>query len=364
MNTSTKTRFRVTQNTAIPFSRDERKAMRLPNFENFPLFTELNCARVLKSTPLSDKTTLVERNGLVDTVLKCYNHHKNLILRPDDVWIAIMTQFSFYVNKNAEKLRTSFVDFEGKKTLKVDMGIATIDTIRYDEFVKLMGKTVDLNLTDCVVKDWILPTFSTTTVNDVISCGVIFMATMKKYFEYICQYTLCGIPEVVLEGSIADWMEIDKRIDKLMEFDGLGEWWAMLKEITQQFITAKEGKVDTKWWEKICDVEYYHGQMSGDVDKTWITGWITAFCYFDEEGNVLNYKKLEIQDIPLSYVKVDVILEEKLSKKRDPTVMFAGLVGMEWEEDGASFRPSVGWAIALRHRNNLLVPHEQFEIAH
>lgn len=82
------------------------------------------------------------------------------------------------------------------------------------------------------------------------------------------------------------------------------------------------------------------------------------------DHNLFSDKKLEIQDIPLSYVKVDVILEEKLSKKRDPTVMFAGLVGMEWEEDGASFRPSVGWAIALRHRNNLLVPHEQFEIAH
>lgn len=65
-------------------------------------------------------------------------------------------------------------------------------------------------------------------------------------------------------------------------------------------------------------------------------------------------KKLEIQNIPLSYVNVEVILEEKITKKRDPTVMFAGLVGMEWEEDGASLRPSVGWAIALRHPDMML----------
>ncbi|OXA47625.1 hypothetical protein Fcan01_17931 [Folsomia candida] len=182
-----------------------------------------------------------------------------------------------------------------------------------------MGKTVDLSLTDCKVKNWILPAFSTTTENDVISCGVIFMATMKKYFDYECSFTLCGIPEVVLEGSVADWVEIDKRIDKLREYEGLETWWTMLKEITQQFLAAKEGKVDTSWWSKICDVEYYEGHMSGDPNKSWITGWITTFGYFDVEGN-----------------------------ERIPTVMFAGLVGTGWEDNGASLRPSVGWAIALR----------------
>ncbi|XP_035712427.1 uncharacterized protein LOC118437502 [Folsomia candida] len=194
-----------------------------------------------------------------------------------------------------------------------------------------MGKTVDLSLTDCKVKNWILPAFSTTTENDVISCGVIFMATMKKYFDYECSFTLCGIPEVVLEGSVADWVEIDKRIDKLREYEGLETWWTMLKEITQQFLAAKEGKVDTSWWSKICDVEYYEGHMSGDPNKSWITGWITTFGYFDVEGNVNStsrtklswaldvsearprstiHKGLEMKDIPLSYVHVEVVLEE------------------------------------------------------
>jgi hypothetical protein len=33
-------------------------------------------------------------NGLVATMLDAYNGHVPLVLRPDDVWIAIMTAFS------------------------------------------------------------------------------------------------------------------------------------------------------------------------------------------------------------------------------------------------------------------------------
>lgn len=58
-------------------------------------------------------------NGLVHTCLEAYNRHRHLVLRPDDIWIAIVTQFSFYVNKHSEELRSFFVAHEGKKELVV-----------------------------------------------------------------------------------------------------------------------------------------------------------------------------------------------------------------------------------------------------
>jgi hypothetical protein len=48
-----------------------------------------------------------------------YNKHLNLVIRPDDVWVAILTQFSAHVNAHSEKLRSLFVTFEGKKNLTV-----------------------------------------------------------------------------------------------------------------------------------------------------------------------------------------------------------------------------------------------------
>ena len=58
-------------------------------------------------------------NGFVATAIEAYNNHRNLIIRPDDVWLAIMTQFSFFVNANSEELRNMFVAHEGKRELEV-----------------------------------------------------------------------------------------------------------------------------------------------------------------------------------------------------------------------------------------------------
>ena len=39
-----------------------------------------------------------QRNGFVHTLLECYNEHRALTIRPDDIWLAILTQFSCFVN--------------------------------------------------------------------------------------------------------------------------------------------------------------------------------------------------------------------------------------------------------------------------
>ncbi|KAG6371849.1 hypothetical protein JVT61DRAFT_8846 [Boletus reticuloceps] len=45
---------------------------------------------------------LPQRNGFVHIVIEAYNRHRTLIIRPDDVWLAILTQFCFFINGNAE----------------------------------------------------------------------------------------------------------------------------------------------------------------------------------------------------------------------------------------------------------------------
>ena len=54
------------------------------------------------------------QNGLVDTVLAAHDQHHALVLRPDDIWLAIVTQFSFFVNKHAKQLRGRFVAHTGQ----------------------------------------------------------------------------------------------------------------------------------------------------------------------------------------------------------------------------------------------------------
>jgi hypothetical protein len=58
-------------------------------------------------------------NGFVEGVMRAFQQDLHLVLRPDDVWLAITAQSSFYVNRHAEKLRTLFVAHEGKEELVV-----------------------------------------------------------------------------------------------------------------------------------------------------------------------------------------------------------------------------------------------------
>jgi len=310
------------------------------------------CARVLQGMSFPDFSTL-SSSGFVSTVFGCYNTHHNLVIRPDDVWIAIITQFSFYINKHAEKYRNKFVNFEGQKELTVEV-IGVLDAASYDLFVKLMNEQIDKNLVDGEVKAWILPGFSTTTEDDKITAGVLFMASMKKYFKYKCR-RLCGIPNISLDVTVEDWMEIASRIQKLKAYD-LEEWVAMLQPIVDQFVRAKAGgDVDTSIWNKISS-NIRIGSIRFNRYK-WT--WITAFCLFDEDGNKqfkdckenAPWPYVVTSDIPNGFAEVDVTIiddddngtEYKSSMIADH---FASVIA---EDDPATLKPGSGWAMVLKH---------------
>lgn len=73
------------------------------------------------------------------------------------------------------------------------------------------------NIKDPSVADWVIPTFSTTTPTDRIVSSVSLMATLQNFFDYKFML-LCGIPNVTLLGTPADWQQLRTKIDRLLEF--------------------------------------------------------------------------------------------------------------------------------------------------
>jgi hypothetical protein len=225
-----------------------------------------------------------QSNGFVHTVLKCYNEHHALIIRPDDVWLAIMTQFSCFVNGNAEAMRSLFVLHEGKKELALEIdqkpGEGNWDLV-VNMLVEHMNKQIQQNVIDPELQQWIIPNFSTTTPLDVLVSGMVMMATVKEYFTYRLMMT-CGIPRVTLEGEKSDWTCILNRLEKLKEFGPkTNAWYSLLRPILLRFIKAfdhPDSKENLDFWSRVAD---YEGFGSGTV---WLSGWITAFMVFDENG--------------------------------------------------------------------------------
>lgn len=343
------------------------------------LYNELNGTFFVEGTNFTyyfpDSSSWRKSAGFVDTVFYGYQKHHNLIIRPDDVWTAIVIQFSLYVNANAEALRHSFVNFEGKKKLEVKF-YQPIDQVPIDVFI---NKIVDLILQniDPTIAMWAEPTFTTTTVNDKLTAGVALMATVKKYFDYRISLILCGIPEVTILGDVDDWMEIRRRVGKLREFELDGEdvmdkWSSMLGIILDEFVNVKEGKMkNDEFWQHAIRVDYETVNLGcAKINETYLNGWITAFSAFDKSGNWQKERKfttstenLSSSTTPWLSIRTDHITPgvvhapikiydqfAKAEEREYTGAVIVGHMGYSVKKDETTLQPLSGWAMTITNK--------------
>lgn len=155
-------------------------------------------------------------NGLIGTVLMAYNEHHHLVLRPDDIWTAILTQFSRFMNAGAEELRHRFVVHKSKEDATV-VALENRYSANFGRMAQSLTHVLHEKLVDPQMRDWIMPNFTTTTDNDRVVSAILMMDTLKKYFNYGIML-LCGLPAVTLLGERLDWEKIASKIDKLRAF--------------------------------------------------------------------------------------------------------------------------------------------------
>lgn len=277
---------------------------------------------------LSETHILACDNGLVQTAFLAYTAHHHLVLRPEDIWFAILSQFSFYVNANAEELRSSFVSHEGKKGLILEQEF--LDGVPdYGSMCSNMTRLIEKNIVDPALRTWVLPSFTTTTVEDEIVAGILMMGMLKRYFDYVFDPTDCGIPTVTLLGEQRDWEDIQQRIEKLAEYgDQPTQFLKLLRPICALFVTSFSRPAGDPevidFWSRIV---HYSGGSGTDT----LSGWLAAFCFWDEDGKRLAkennflrmtnkmppsnydlgdslYHEVELPSVPAGYVTVPVFL--------------------------------------------------------
>jgi hypothetical protein len=123
------------------------------------------------------------RNGFVHSVTTAYNHHYHVVIRPDDIWLAITTQFSSYVNAHAEDLRHVFVAHEGQKDLVVVYPVATRHTVDWSHFAQQIVGLIEQSILDPELRDWIVPAFTTTTFHDRITAQIVMMGKNNHHLH-------------------------------------------------------------------------------------------------------------------------------------------------------------------------------------
>lgn len=316
-------------------------------------------------TEFPDSISRMQSSSFVDTVFYSYQKHHNLIIRPDDVWIAIAIQFSLYVNANAEDLRKLFVNFEGKKDLEVKFTVP-VDQVPIDEFIKKIVTLISENINPSIY-DWISPNFTTTTQNDKLTTGVALMTTLKNYFNYDLVSVFCGIPQVTILGSIDDWRQIRERVYRLKEFEQDGKsvmvkWSTMLDRILTEFVSVKGGKQpDKKFWEEAIRIDYRMVDSEcSSFNETVLNGWITAFSVFhrtgkwqgDSESNESknDWASISTEDITPGLVSVPVRIFDEyagVGERNYTGAVITGHMGYSVKEDEITIQPMSGWAMVI-----------------
>ncbi|KAL8846359.1 MAG: hypothetical protein Q9221_008548 [Calogaya cf. arnoldii] len=215
---------------------------------------------------------------------------------------------------------------------------------------------MDKHIVDADMREWILPDFSTTTHTDTVTAAVLMMGAIQEYFSY--KFTLyCGIPSVTLLGDKDDWIKIQRRLWKLPQLGPEPEQFAkLLNPILEYCVRSFDARDDPgvrSFWTRIA-------HQNGGSCQHFLSGWITAFCFWDSGGNCLFnaptgvvdtddrsasyptspgcnidgtlYHRVDTNDIPNGYVSVPVTVDDygRIYKTR----MLAGSVGIQLRRSG------------------------------
>lgn len=304
-------------------------------------------------------------NGFVSTAIEAYNKHYHLTIRPEDVWFAILSQLSLWINANAEEARGIFVAHEGKKDLVVGLQQGNDN----GEFAEQMTREIEKSATDPELREWIMPAFTTTTATDAVVATILIMGDLPKRVQFIgCSER--GIPSVTLLGELSDWEELHTKLDKLETFGTEpAQFGCLLKPVISRFIESfhdPTSKNVVQFWDRMVSDECSNSGACG--------GWISAFCFWSEQGENLNdrhiqfrggrgynldgmvYHTIASDEIPPGYAYLPVKVNDDGNKVA--TIIVAGSLGTKYtSSDGASagsgagldsVNPVSGWGMFVK----------------
>ncbi len=303
----------------------------------------------------------------VQAVHLSFAQHRSLVLSPDMVWLLMCQTASRHVLANPEAARRVLVRHAGTQLLSVRrdgfrQGDAGNDWpgvfAEFERGVAAGSPTPDL------IKGFAHP-FTSSTPDMLAARQVTLLKTVSPYYRFNAM-TGCGTPEIILEGTSADWRWIRRHAEdwKTLGMEGHLVTW---RPVLDQFVAASEGKVDAPFWESM----YKYNRASGGDQ---ITGWIQVFLTDDAkqlakiakpdfswqhkrerirtnpDGSWIMYEPpaLTLTDIPRGNVTQGFTWE--YLNNNLPMALHAGFVGVSQDAANQALRPEISWLVRRASR--------------
>ncbi|MHB2017538.1 MAG: DUF4419 domain-containing protein [Candidatus Xenobia bacterium] len=300
--------------------------------------------------------------------------HRPLVLSPDVIWLTLLHGFATHVNQHAEALRPLLVAHSERLTLRVDATslIHGREDDRWDEVFSRFSAQLKEHVGR--IHEIIVANFSTTGPVERAAYEVALMDAFQACFHYegMC---MCGIPQITLEGTTADWHDLRQRIEMFTHY-GLG-WWVMtLRPILDQFVLASQGYVNRDFWHDLYQHHNPDNSYGGPYDR--MTGWIAALLPYMRQGaNPLitgepieraasfGYRRPEPEQnpVPPRYPSLglhyecpvrlrdfglalsNVPVDWKMGERKTVMRFISGLMAIEQDPTTFALRPRIGWAV-------------------
>ena len=239
------------------------------------------------------------------------------------------------------------------------------DKQHYEDFIIQINNKIKDYLGKELI-DILNPNFTTTDKNSTIICKLSAMNAFKKYFEYKMNIgiSICGIPYIILEGSVEDYKEILKKINFLKKYDF--NWYVdRIIHHINKMIEAKEGNIDTNYFKSFIQDEKITESMGGNnclppdlrkkseikIKVDYIKGWfLDFFAYYGKEEK---YKKMtgryiKIEDFNSLAEQILVVpfkMEDRIQSKIYEMKFNVGFFGCSLNSK-KEVCPSSGWNVS------------------
>jgi len=292
-------------------------------------------------------------SSFFEAIFLSYSNHYNLKLSVSHFLIAIGQALSLHINQNSEKLRKEFVSFEGKTEIKIRrdnfvMGKENDWTSTFPEFCGIIK-----NLTNSDINNIIIDDTSVATPNSQIVSQICLMESMKAYFKYTV-VTRCGIPNIILLGSVEDWQKLKDKVDalcKLNENDrlNLDFWLKYLVPVINNIVdTGINRKPDLSFWKNFAKIDDESG-------GPFCSGWINTFYPYLVDGDkyiknkFMDYTKnnffcgLKDNQIPQGISNVPFVWD--YCEILHSMSFYGGFISTKVNEEKNTVEPELGWII-------------------
>ncbi|PGH17939.1 hypothetical protein AJ79_00838 [Helicocarpus griseus UAMH5409] len=225
-------------------------------------------------------------NGFLHSIIEASGTGTHLVISPADVWFAIISQLVIY--------ETSFRKNNPHPSPTLVGRVLNPDDPSFDDILgvtcSLMPSTHgdafkpidflhELDFSVCEIENTVATNVAVlSSLQDPIPSTTSSIKPLQRYKH---QYPA----SVSIRGCMVDWAKIMRRVDRLCQpqFEE-NEWGLQLRRVLERIIHSL-GNPDLRstqdFWRNIARPTY---ENPADEDSLYISGWATAFAYFDSDG--------------------------------------------------------------------------------